>query len=317
MTFLKKKLLDKRAILQFSLIFLTFVMLSQFEVYRLNQVNSTPTTIMDTPLLGRYGHSIVYNPDKQKIIMFGGFNYDENSDLDDMWEYDCTTDTWRELYQSTKPPATSSHGMVYDSINRKFVLFGGSGIYGWEDKTWVYDPSNNSWTEMLPQVSPSPRGSASMYFDPELGETVLYGGYSDLAEGADETWTYNYENNTWTFHDLATKPPARYGAGIVYDPVNQRGVLFGGRIIGQHTLNGTWEFNSSSMSWTKLNLTVSPSARYWYCMDYDPVNKVMILFGGSEGEIPFSQETWAFDVTSDQWSQMNPISNPLNRSFHK
>ncbi len=317
MAFLKKKLLKRTTIVQISLLILTFAMLSQFKVYRLNQVNSTPTRIMDTPLLGRYGHSMVYNPENQKIIMFGGFNVDENNKLDDMWEYDCTSDVWRELHQSKKPPPISGHGMIYDSINRKFILFGGYGVYERDDRTWIYDHGKNSWTEMFPQVSPSPRDSVSMYFDPEIGETVLYGGYSDLAEGADETWTYNYGNNTWTFHNLTTKPPARYGAGMVYDPVNQRGVLFGGRRIGYNPLDGTWEFVSSTMSWNKLNISESPSARYWYCMDFDPLHKVMILFGGSEGNTPFSEETWVFNVTSDQWLQMNPTSNPLYRSFHE
>ena len=316
MTFSQKYLLDKRIILPFLLIFLIIAMLGQSEVYRLNQVISTPTTTMNTPLLGRYGQSMVYNPVNQKIIMFGGFNVDENTELDDMWEYDCTTNTWKELHQSKKPSATSGHGMVYDSSNSIFILFGGYGLYGRNDKTWTYDSAKNAWTEMFPQVSPSLRDSASMYFDPELGETVLYGGYSRLAEGADETWTYNYGNNTWTFHNLTTKPPARYGAGIAYDPVNQRGVLFGGRKIGQNPLSGTWEFDSLTMSWTKLNITESPRARYWYSMDYDPVNKVMILFGGSEGNTPFSQETWVFDVTSNHWSQMNPASSPPSRSYH-
>jgi hypothetical protein len=316
MAFFKKKVLERKTIIQITLIILTFTILSQINVYRLNQVNSNPARIMHTPLLGRYGHSMVYNPENGKIIMFGGFNFDEDNELDDMWEYDCATDVWKELHQSEKPPATSGHGMVFDSINRKFILFGGYNAYGRSDKTWIYDHENNSWTEMLPQVKPSPRDGRSMYFDPVIGETVLFGGYSDQAVGADETWTYNYVNNTWTFHDLITKPPARYGPKIVYDPVNQRGVLFGGRIIGENTLNGTWEFDSSTMSWAKLNITESPSARYWYCMDYDPVNKVMILFGGSEGNVPFSQETWVFNVTSNQWLKMNPESNPPNRSFH-
>ena len=297
-------------ILQISLIIIVFAMLSHFGAFRVDQVDATP-------FLGRYNHSLVYNPENHKIILFGGFNIDENSDLDDMWEYDCTNDIWKELHHSTKPPATSGHEMVYDSINRKFILFGGSSIYGWDDKTWIYDPLKDLWTEVFPQDSPSPRGSASMYFDPEIGETVLFGGYSDLAEGADETWTYNYANNTWTFLNITVKPPARYGAEIVYDPVNHRSILFGGRIIGQNTLNGTWEFNSVAQTWTQLNLTKCPSARYWYSMAYDSVNKIMVLFGGSEGGTPFSQETWIFNVSSDQWSLMNPESSPPIRATHK
>ena len=284
-------------------------MLNHLEIFCLNQVDSTP-------YIGRYGHSMVYDPENQKILLFGGFNLEEDSDLDDMWEYDCKNDVWRELHHTTKPPATHGHEMVYDSINKKFILFGGSGTYGWTDKTWIYDPDKKAWTEVFPEDSPSKRGSVAMYFDPEIGETVLYGGYGDLAEGADETWTYNYDNNKWTFHNLTTKPPARYGPEMIYDPVNKRGILFGGRRIGYNTLNGTWEFNLSDKTWTQFNITKGPSARYWYCMDYDPVNKIMILFGGSEGGTPFSQETWVFNVTSNSWIQMDPEISPPYRSFH-
>lgn len=156
-----------------------------------------------------------------------------------------------------------------------------------------------------------------MYFDPDIGQTVLFGGYSDDAEGADETWTFDYVNNTWNFLNISIKPRARYGSRMVYDPVNQRGVLFGGRIIGYYVLNDTWEFNLSNNSWTQLDLPEGPSARYWYSMAYDSYNQLIVLFGGSEGGSSVSQETWVFNVTSNHWLQMDPDVNPPNRSYHK
>lgn len=117
---------ERRKILRISLLIIIFTMFSHFDIFRLNQVDSIPQRIMNTPLVGRYGHSMVYDPENQQIILFGGYNLDEVKNLDDMWEYDCKNDVWRELHITTKPPARSGHEMVYDSINHKFILFGGT-----------------------------------------------------------------------------------------------------------------------------------------------------------------------------------------------
>jgi len=307
--------LTRRKILQTSLLILIFSMFNLCEISRLIQVNSIPQRIMNAPLLGRYGHSLVYDPENQQIILFGGYNM-ENGELDDMWVYDCTNNIWRELHLAKKPLARSGQEMVYNSINRKFILFGGSTRYGWSNDTWIYDSAAKTWTEVFPKNRPSPRGSVSMYFDPDIGQTILFGGYIEELEGADETWTYDYDDNIWNLLNISVKPRPRYGSRMIYDPVNQRGVLFGGRIIGYYKLNDTWEFNLLNYSWTQLDLPEHPSPRYWHDMVYDSAKQVIMLFGGSiKGGL--SQETWIFNVTSNRWIQMNPEVSPSNRSFHK
>lgn len=293
------------------LIFSTFCLI---EISRLYQVGSTPQRTMNSPLSGRYGHSLVYDPEKKQVILFGGRTTD-NVALNDLWVYDCKNDIWHEKHVSNKPPARSGHEMIYDSINRKFILFGGSHRYRWSNDTWTYDSTTGKWTEVFPQQSPSPRGSVAMYFDPNLEETILFGGYEDFGEGANETWTYDTVDNTWNLLDLSNKPLPRYGSQLVYDSVNQRAILFGGRIVGRYRLNDTWEFMPSNF-WNQLKPLEGPSARYWHSMVYDSSNQVIVLFGGSEN-LGVSQETWIFNVTSNQWIQMNPEVSPPNRLSHK
>ncbi|MFX1518050.1 MAG: Kelch repeat-containing protein [Promethearchaeota archaeon] len=292
------------------------IILSSFCLVEIPQVYSIPRRIMSSPLTGRYGHSLVYDPDKQQVILFGGISMD-NTELDDMWVYDCKNNIWTEKHVTNKPPARSGHGMVYDSINHRFFLFGGGQRYGWCNDTWIYDSTKKKWTEVFPQQSPSPRGSVAMYFDPNLESIILFGGYDDLGESANETWIYSVVNNTWTLlNNISIAPPPRYGSQLVYDSVNQRGILFGGRIVGRNRLNDTWVFNPSNKSWNQLRPIEGPSARYWYGMAYDSSNQVIILFGGS-CNLDVSQETWIFNVSSNHWIQMNPEINPPSRCHHE
>ena len=111
-------------------------------------------------------------------------------------------------------------------------------------------------------------------------------------------------------------PPPRYGSQLVYDSVNQRGILFGGRIVGRNRLNDTWVFHPSNKSWNQLRPIEGPSVRYWYSMAYDSSNQVIILFGGS-CNLDVSQETWTFNVSSNHWIQMNPEISPPGRCHHE
>ena len=65
------------------------------------------------------------------------------------------------------------------------LLFGGSdGAY--DGETWVYDLSDNTWTEKIPAASPSARVDHAMAW---IGgdQVLLFGGYD--ASGYDgETW---------------------------------------------------------------------------------------------------------------------------------
>lgn len=67
----------------------------------------------------RYMAAAAYNPERQTIMMFGGFN---GGALNDTWEWNGTS--WSELHPASVPPAQYGHTMEFDGSN--IVVFGGA-----------------------------------------------------------------------------------------------------------------------------------------------------------------------------------------------
>ena len=111
----------------------------------------------------RYGYGMVYDENINKIILFGGGYQDSSSftSYGDTWTYDPILNVWSQVFPQNHPSARNSHAMVYDSVNRKVILFGGLDMEeGWKSDTWVYDSVENTWTQVFPDSSPARRGSA-------------------------------------------------------------------------------------------------------------------------------------------------------------
>jgi hypothetical protein len=266
--------------------------------------------------VGRYGPGTVYDPQLQKTIIFGGGTQDgADWDVrDDMWVYHSTFNIWTEINQTVKPSARSGHSMVYDSINHKTILFGGwSGNAGLTSDTWIYDSQTNLWTEVFPNTAPEIRQSYAMYYDPIFQKVILFGGYKDPLPHYNDTWVYNYSNNTWTELYPSTSPSGRYGSKMVYDPINERAILFGGRSTS--IMDDTWIYYYGNNTWTELNTTGSPDTRYWHGMAYDSQNQKVIVFGGRHEGAPGQaiEDTWILDPSNNQWTEVLPLSHPSNR----
>ena len=64
--------------------------------------------------------------------------------------------------------------------------------------------------------------------------------------------------------------------------------------------------------------SLNPSPRAYTSMAYDVESDRVILFGGQKGDYRFAynynDETWAYDVTANKWTQMKPPSGPTRRS---
>jgi hypothetical protein len=91
----------------------------------------------------RSGHTRVYHPGTDRIILFGG-HPGAVEFSDETWAYDYNSNTWTLLSPSTHPSGRQYHTMVYAEASDKMVLFG--GIAGnWlreeiSDELWIFDP---------------------------------------------------------------------------------------------------------------------------------------------------------------------------------
>ena len=102
--------------------------------------------------LARANHSLVYDGNRQRIVLFGGcstltasFHQCSGSVLADTWEF--YDNVWHRMAPQTVPQPRYHHMLGYDALNQKVVLFGGmqqnpGPILG---DTWVWDGTN--WSQ--------------------------------------------------------------------------------------------------------------------------------------------------------------------------
>lgn len=122
-----------------------------------------------------------------------------------------------------------------------------------------------------------------------------------------------HPTNSYTLAQAET-PSARYLPGFVFDPINQRTMMFGGG-HGNTEYGDSWVFDYINGTWTELVLSTTPSPRHSCVMVYDSAHEVIILFGGYNGTSP-SSETWVFDCASEVWTEMTPELSPPDRMSH-
>ena len=110
-------------------------------------------------------------------------------------------------------------------------------------------------------------------------------------------------------------PPGRNFHEMVYDPTGDRVILFGGG-TGPASLGDTWAYDYNSDTWTAL-ATEGPAPRSYSSMTYDSARQRLILFGGVTGpsEEPLD-DTWAFDLESHIWTELDPDNPPSARGWH-
>jgi hypothetical protein len=217
---------------------------------RLVPGNSTPV---------RSGHSAVYDPASNRMIVFGGdvnpsvdrtgtcFNYCSN----DVWvlthaDGNGGTSSWTQLTPSgLAPSARESHSAVYDSANNRMIVFGGRGSFHAgmsNDDVWVLSHANGlggtpAWTQLHPAgSSPAGRSGQSAIYNDTSNRMVVFGGSHCIAYACsdlNDAWVLSNANGDgtpyWTqLSPTGTPPVQRFEHTAVYDPATNRMVVFGG-----------------------------------------------------------------------------------------
>lgn len=100
-------------------------------------------------------------------------------------------------------------------------------------------------------------------------------------------------------------PTPRRNAAAIYDSLNHRMIIFGGR-TNAGDRNEVWAFDLSSNTWDELTPTAgdAPAPRFTANGIYDAANHQMIIWSGQGAS--FLNDVWAFDLTSNAWSQFSP-----------
>ena len=251
--------------------------------------------------------AMAYDSNRGRTVLFGGRPpADGSAPLGDTWEWDGSY--WTQV-DDFGPPARVQHAMVYDSVRKVTILFGGNSGSGTNTSalgdTWQWDGQN--WTQ-LSNSGPSARVSHAMAFDATRNQTVLFGG-ADATGPLQDTW--QFDGQDWTRLENSGPSPRSYHA-MAYDAVNARVTLFGGGVpangaAGNSVLGDTWAWDGNT--WVQI-ATFGPSARQAAAMVW--MGDTTLLFGGI-GVPSLLGDTWEFD--GKLWSQRQDIG-PGARSDH-
>jgi hypothetical protein len=203
----------------------------------------------------RWGSRMVYDAESHRAILFGGSDGYTAETLNDTWAYDFETNIWTLMGPAVSPPPHHFAAMAYHPAADRVVLFGGYDI--WQDAvlndTWAYDYNTNTWTELHPDVSPSPRLYHTMTWDALSNQLILFGGVSyPYRPVLDDTWALNLTENTWTplTPKVSPSPRAWHVAAGTWQGV----LLFGGsRKHSPFTNDDTWIYESQCNRWVKID----------------------------------------------------------------
>ena len=248
----------------------------------------------------RSSPGLAYDSESDRVILFSG---DDNLvlSLPDTWAYDYNTNTWTEM---AKGPANRyGFRMAYDSESDRIILFGGFRFPSESlNDTWAYDFNSDTWTQMQPSTSPAGRAYYGMTYDAQIDRVIVFGGDVNMTPRAD-TWTYDFNTDTWeeVKLDTGTPPRGRRWHAMVYDAGADRTILYGGHTGGSET----WVFDYSLRTWTQLETDQAPGKRSMHSLAYSSAAERVILFGGQLfSEYDYTDQTWSLDLNSNTWTNL-------------
>jgi Galactose oxidase, central domain len=173
-------------------------------------------------------------------------------------------------------------------------------------------PAPSGWNDITASAGSGPpeRGNAAMAYDEADGYTLLFGGRDNANDVLGDTWTL--KDGHWSELNPQPSPRPRAYASMVYDAADGYVLMFGGGSDNSDTTFGdTWAFKAGT--WTELSPPVSPPAREYAAMAYDPAMKEVLLFGGTDSsQQTYFDDTWAFHA--GRWTQLDPSSSPTSRA---
>jgi galactose oxidase-like protein/Kelch motif protein len=164
-------------------------------------LDATPTwtelSPSGSPPPSRFGHSAVYDPARDRIVIFGGTADAFRYGMSDTWELLLgPTPEWRQLVVSA-PAARYHHAAVCDVAEDRLVIYGGTGerpVRFYAD-IWALPFGGGDWTQLVANNGgPGLLELAPGVYDPTSGRMILFGGNSGGAPSR-ELWALDLGNH--------------------------------------------------------------------------------------------------------------------------
>ena len=125
----------------------------------------------------RFGHTLVFDPGRRRLILFGG---QAGTFFSDTWAFDIASGNWRQLSADDAGPSRRyGHSAIYETSRDRMVISHGFTDAGRFDDTWAFDLRAISWSNLSPNSNrPLRRCLHHAAYDAANNRMYLYGGCS-------------------------------------------------------------------------------------------------------------------------------------------
>jgi len=267
----------------------------------------------------RTGAQMITDSLHQRIILFGGGNdrLPWGRFFNDVWVLDLNTRGWVPLNPSgTLPPPRFNHSVAYYHSRNKMILFGGVGETHYND-VWTLDltPGAETWTRILPSgTSPQPLSGATIVIDYASNRLILFGG-EDGRGAKNDVWELNIQTLTWQqLNPTGSLPPPRFLHRAVYDPDQNKMIIFGGT-NSSIFYGDIWslDLTSGSENWQQLYPSGNPPGeRCGFFGDYAAPERMVIGFGWKySGGFTYYNDVWILHLNNLTWERIYPTDSAV------
>jgi hypothetical protein len=274
------------------------------DVWRLSGANLAWTRVnpSGTRPAPRNGHSAVYDPVSNRIIVFGGGLGFSSPCANDLWVLTKANGVggrpaWIQLSPTGGPPtARLRHTAVYDSGNNRMIVFGGNNCFSTNfGDVWVLSNANGvggtpTWSQLNASGGPGTSEDHTAVYDPGSNSMIVFGGTLG-GSNSNQVWVLSNANGlggtpTWTqLSPSGTLPPGRNEPRAIYDATNNLLTIFGGNdstgVFGDVWVLSNANGGGGTPTWTQLGpFSVFAEARTAHSAVYNPTTNKMTIFGG-------------------------------------
>ena len=275
--------------------------------------NLTPAVSGPMP---RFNATALYDPDNDRMVIYGGAGAAPNYVLGDLWQLSLSgAPAWTPISPSGTPPtARSTPAFLYDPIGRRALLCGGQTSGYPVSDLWSLSLSGApAWVQLAPGGGPPPdRTEPRMTYDWARTRVLLFGGGSGAARA--DLWALGLDPSpAWSLLQATdTQIPARYATTPFFDPARHCVMTFGGVYTYQFNYDYYYPAHDDAASLGSADLPLwnvvspegaGPAARWNHTTMLDPVGDRMIVYGGRNYGGPAFTGVSSLDLASGVWSQ--------------
>ncbi len=324
---------------------LTLLLYLLFAALLLCQAGAEQLALQQLPGAGpsqRWKHSAIFDSELNRVVFFGGKGSVDC--LNDVWALSLNDLSWSQISTSGQVPTIrQSHSAIYDPVNKRMIVFGGTNPSSVFNDLYSLDLSTYVWTQLSPGGTlPNVRWNHTAIYNPTDSSMVVFAGRQLFTgayktTGQIDTIDYNIANSggtlssvqaasTW-FNDLwkldlktltwsqiipaGTLPPVRECHTATYIPDVNYMLVYAG-YANWECLGDLWKYDFASNSWTEITVSGdAPLPKSSHSAFYDGENNRLITFGGIDETWITFDDVWELDLNTFSWIKSFPL---LSRS---